>query len=591
MGRKSANNRLYMTQSEWEIEFGGRRQVKKDYTKSLPFDCCALSFQPFQDPVITPFNTIYDITNIIPFIKKHGIDPITGKPLTVTELTKLKFHKNKEGKYFCPVTYKEFNEFTHIVAVKPSGNVYSNEAVQQLNINAKNWKDLVDGTPFTRKDIVNIQDPLNPNKPKIGDFFHVKNNLVTAEGEEDDSTKNINATSSMLSKTLKEYKEAPPTILPPSVLLADLEKRRQEEREGPDKQRRVEEAEKKKQDAMAKAKSKEKTKEKSRYVESASFTCAGFTAREEDTYMQAKETNKRAYCSIVTNLGTLNFELRSDKAPLTCENFLALCESGYYNNTIFHRSIRNFMIQGGDPTGTGSGGQSIWKKKFKDEFHRELHHSERGILSMANAGKDTNGSQFFILFGPAKHLNQKHSVFGKLVGGYEVLAKMEHIPTDENDRPLIEIKIVDTPVYFNPFSEEEQEKEKQEKLEASRQKQMAESGDPTVIEGERGQWFSAPQAAVGSGGSGVGKYLPVAKKGGRSDIASTSTSTSTSSSSTSTATARTAAPPAGPKGRPSLLAKLPAPAKRERDVVVSEYGASAGKRLRPGTALTDFSAW
>ena len=95
------------------------------------------------------------------------------------------------------------------------------------------------------------------------------------------------------------------------------------------------------------------------------------------------------------------------------------------------------MIQGGDPTGTGHGGVSIWGKPFKDELNSKALHTERGVLSMANSGPQSNGSQFFILYKSARHLDYKHSVFGRVVGGMEVLTRMEEEETDDNDRPLV----------------------------------------------------------------------------------------------------------------------------------------------------------
>ena len=107
------------------------------------------------------------------------------------------------------------------------------------------------------------------------------------------------------------------------------------------------------------------------------------------------------------------------------------------------------MIQGGDPTGTGRGGESIWGKPFKDEFTSKLGHSERGILSMANSGPSSNGSQFFILYKSAPHLNNKHTVFGRLVGGMDVLAKMERVAVDPEDRPLVLLKSFPIKVDFS----------------------------------------------------------------------------------------------------------------------------------------------
>lgn len=122
-----------------------------------------------------------------------------------------------------------------------------------------------------------------------------------------------------------------------------------------------------------------------------------------------------------TNFGNLTVELFLDKAPITAGNFLNLSDDGYYDNTTFHRAIRDFMLQGGDPEGTGRGGPGY---TIPDEFHPDLKHSEKGRLSMANAGPNTGGSQFFIIFGPTPHLDGRHAVFGQVTDGMDVLDKI-----------------------------------------------------------------------------------------------------------------------------------------------------------------------
>jgi peptidyl-prolyl cis-trans isomerase-like 1 len=126
----------------------------------------------------------------------------------------------------------------------------------------------------------------------------------------------------------------------------------------------------------------------------------------------------------------------------TCKNFAGLADAGKYNNVVFHRIIAGFMIQGGDPTGTGRGGESIYGGKFEDEFDSSLIHDRKGVLSMANSGPGTNGSQFFICLGPTPHLNGKHTVFGQVVDGMDVVDKIGNAQTDSGDRPLQEIKII-----------------------------------------------------------------------------------------------------------------------------------------------------
>lgn len=126
----------------------------------------------------------------------------------------------------------------------------------------------------------------------------------------------------------------------------------------------------------------------------------------------------------------------------TCHNFATLASRNYYTNTIFHRIIPTFMIQGGDPTGTGRGGGSIYGDKFKDEIHPGLRHTGAGILSMANSGPDTNGSQFFITLAPTPWLDGKHTVFGRVKGGMRVVQRMGLVRTDKEDRPVEEVRIV-----------------------------------------------------------------------------------------------------------------------------------------------------
>lgn len=139
-----------------------------------------------------------------------------------------------------------------------------------------------------------------------------------------------------------------------------------------------------------------------------------------------------------TSMGDMTVELYVDKAPKTVENFVKLAEKGFYNGTIFHRVIPEFMIQGGDPEGTGRGGPGY---KFADEFHPDLKHNVPGILSMANAGPNTNGSQFFITEIPTPFLDNRHAVFGKVIENFELVPKIARVPRDRQDRPHEDVVI------------------------------------------------------------------------------------------------------------------------------------------------------
>ena len=129
-------------------------------------------------------------------------------------------------------------------------------------------------------------------------------------------------------------------------------------------------------------------------------------------------------------------------SPQTCQNFRTLASRGYYNRTPFHRIIPSFMIQGGDPTGTGRGGASIYGAKFADEISPSLRHTGAGILSMANSGPDTNGSQFFVTLAPTPWLDGKHTVFGRVRSGMRVLQRLGLVRTDGEDRPVEGVGIV-----------------------------------------------------------------------------------------------------------------------------------------------------
>ena len=158
---------------------------------------------------------------------------------------------------------------------------------------------------------------------------------------------------------------------------------------------------------------------------------------------QAEESNVKSTIVVLeTNQGNIELTLFADKAPKTVENFVGLVKKGYYNGLIFHRVIKSFMIQGGDPTGTGSGGQSLWGGDFADEINPDLVFDKPGILAMANRGPDTNGSQFFITTQPTPWLNGHHTIFGQVSQGYDVVSKIEGTPTGQGDRPVQDQKII-----------------------------------------------------------------------------------------------------------------------------------------------------
>lgn len=150
-----------------------------------------------------------------------------------------------------------------------------------------------------------------------------------------------------------------------------------------------------------------------------------------------------------TTKGDITLELYPEIAPKACENFSVHCFNGYYNNCIFHRVIKGFMIQTGDPTGQGIGGVSIWGKEFEDEISPDIKHDQPFTLSMANAGPNTNGSQFFITTASCPWLDGVHTIFGKVVQGKEIVKEIEHVATNRNDKPIQDVSITSTSTIFN----------------------------------------------------------------------------------------------------------------------------------------------
>ncbi|THD19368.1 Peptidyl-prolyl cis-trans isomerase 4 [Fasciola hepatica] len=436
MGKKQhQKDKLYVTCTEWSTLYGGKRATESMRRfKRLPFHCCSITFQPFKNPYCTKEGIIFDLENILPFVRKFGVNPVTGKKMKAGELIKLVFHRNSDGKFHCPVTFKVFNENTHIVAIRVTGNVYAYEAVERLNIKSHNFLDLLTSEPFKREDIITIQDPHNLDKFNISMFYHVQHKAE----EQNDS--NVVVIRQLNQETKETLAELPKEIQVPDYMYSNKPKP----------------ASDKKRDVFNTA-----TYSTGKAAASLTSTVMEPVTKIEpaildDDVVRYNYVKTKGYVSLITTHGKINLELHCDIVPKTCENFVRLCETGYYNDTVFHRLIRYFMIQGGDPSGTGFGGESIWGKPFEDEFMPQLSHDSRGVLSMANSGPNTNQSQFFITFRTCKHLDKKHTVFGKVVGGMDTLNKVEMMETDKDDRPLEEIQIINCEVFVNPFKEVEE---------------------------------------------------------------------------------------------------------------------------------------
>ncbi len=168
------------------------------------------------------------------------------------------------------------------------------------------------------------------------------------------------------------------------------------------------------------------------------------TSTDNKSVVEEKRADKKTDTIVIfeTNQGKIEIKLFPKIAPLAVENFMTHTKNGYYNGLIFHRVIKNFMIQGGDPTGTGTGGESIWKENFADEFAPNVVFDKPLLLAMANRGPKTNGSQFFITTKATPWLNGKHTIFGEVVAGQDIVRKIENTKVGRRDKPVEEQKII-----------------------------------------------------------------------------------------------------------------------------------------------------
>jgi peptidyl-prolyl cis-trans isomerase-like protein 2 len=518
-------DKLYITHSEWSSSdaFGTARGANGSRAqaaglastfKRLPFNYCAVSLQPFADPVCTVQGTIFDLTHILTWLSKHpDTNPTDGSPLKRADLITLHFTKNEDGEYVDPVTYKVFTDNTHIVALRKSGNVFAWDTVERLNIKAKNWRDLVSDDEFTRKDIITLQDPQNIEARDFNSFKHIRDGETILPGDES----SVNTAALGNAAKILKAKEA--------VAKARADRQAKVQGTSGSKGALVSAP---KGSAPAKAPTMAKQAYNAAVYTSgkaaASFTSTGMTPHtsgerallsDEDYMLKPKRVKNKGYARLSTSLGDLNLELLPEFAPRAVWNFVQLAKKGYYRNTIFHRNIKGFMIQGGDPTGTGRGGQSIWGKPFEDEFEGPNIHDTRGILSMANKGKNTNTSQFFISYRKLPHLDRKHTVFAKVVGGLDTTLKsMEIAEVGEKDRPVDDIEILDVVVFIDPFEEWKKERADKEAKDLEDEEVKRQGGtvdDKTTWTGKRIRPDGKVDEASGEA-LGVGKYLKAAQQ-------------------------------------------------------------------------------
>jgi peptidyl-prolyl cis-trans isomerase-like 2 len=458
--------------------------------RRLPFSHCALTLVPFETPVCNRQGILFENTAVVAFILRHKVDPVTGEAADTSSLIHLNMDKNEEGVWQCPIMTKPFTDHSKVIAIiQPDGkvaNVYSNEAYQELNVKTKNYEDLQSGAKFDKnKHVLVLFDPSDEELNRARDintFYHVRNARELEKTKEPESRVRHNTATSRVMEKLQK------------VELQRQDKRKADRMEESKRTHDIVTADDTAFTTSYFSKDGKRLKVLAQDVTGVAYTenqgaatsltstavrvvhdNAGREATLEEIVQgqcaALKSLQKKGLVRLRTNRGTLTLELHCDMVPRTCLNFMGLCQAHKYDNTLMHRLIPKFMIQGGKPASDDEKEECLWGGAFVDEFDDRLKHKGPGIVSMANAGANTNKRQFFITFATCGHLDRKHSVFGKVVDGNHVLSEWEQIAADKRERPRQEIKILGTDVLVDPTKEaRELEQERLEKIIALRLK-------------------------------------------------------------------------------------------------------------------------
>ncbi|THH17390.1 hypothetical protein EW146_g3407 [Bondarzewia mesenterica] len=457
------SNKLYVTHAEHSGMFGQHtassagfkaKQEGPSPAAVTPFDCCSLSFQPFSHPVCARnadgTGNVFDLTNIIPRLKQNGNkNPLTNEPLTPANLITLHYSRKPSGEIHDPISFKPFSEHSHIVAIATTGNVF-------LAASIKGGKDLVNDVRFKKEDVITLQNPHGLPPASVASA-----RIATSRTEKEKiSTIKLAAKPGPVAGV---QKEAVPWNISPY---------------------------------------------------SSGLPGASLTSTSVDP--------QTASSKLVWDEEELMFEEisrpvkgKSKEKDVGKRRAYAISGQGKYNDCLFHRLVPGFMIQTGDPTGTGSGGQSYWGTPFRDEYDMKgaAKHDSRGIVAMANKGASTNGSQFYVTFKATPHLDRKHTVFGKLVGGEDVLNTLERLPLkDGTERPAKPVKITEVIIYQDPFEDYKTRLAKKLARKAEAEESARTHKVPEKKEGDDINWFGLKIGVENldekNGGSGgVGKYL------------------------------------------------------------------------------------
>lgn len=383
----------------------------------------------------SPTGYIYERGAVEDYIREHSKDPVTYKFLRQEDLFPLHLERDSNEELICPVTRKPLSKHQLVMAVRPTGRVYSGEGLNRLVAGERDaeggkvYHDYYGEAPFNEQDLVILNDPSQLERRFPQNFAHLKEKREEANVEDkkiDRPLKLKPLVSETLSYSTTRTAEASiaGTRSKAGVLPSELPYSR------PTGTSTI---------SMVPA-ATPGSKDPSQLT------------MEQRLFREVRNPGK---ATIRTNYGDMHFALHCRETPRTCYNFLALARRGYYAGVPFHRLLRGFVLQGGDPTGTGLGGDSCWGRPFPSEpGGLTAHHRKRGLLSMANKGDAcSNTSQFFVTLAPTAHLDGIHPIFGEMIGGEETLVSIERVPIDEKGKPLRPVIIEDVIIVEDPYVE------------------------------------------------------------------------------------------------------------------------------------------
>lgn len=445
MPKHKSKDRSFMTATEWK-EFGGHKEKKRKLDGVLPFECCALTLLPFETPACTRDGVLFDWVAIVEFVQAHGTSPVTGDSMSLSSVLKLNMAKN-DGQWACPVTQKPFTKYSKVAAIATTGNVYAYEALKQTCFKGA-LLDPLDSTPFDMSDVIVVHDP--------DDLALRARRDVRVEQTAADPSVRLDASGT---RTLELARQ--------NVAAREALPRKQVERPDDvgvtDAFLRVRALGPRTNEVTEGCEMTDGGTSRSATSTAVNLSTTGRVRAATDSELRAarwqtlRGLKKKGYVRLETSIGPLNVEVHCDAVPQAAENFLGLCARGYYDNLAFHRVVADFVAQTGDPTGDGTGGNSLWGEPFDDEFDDRYKHDDRGVLAYANAGRNQNRSQFYITFKALPNLNNRHTVFGKLVGGFDALDSLERVPVDDKDdsRPMpgYDVFIKSAVVFVDPVPE------------------------------------------------------------------------------------------------------------------------------------------